>query len=515
MAINLRKICRDVENPDEELQVLALTTVCQITATSVENPAELLALKAALLRTIQSSSQDTVFMARKAMNRVDELLAKLPASALAGAAPGTPGAPPATGSEARPPELSREEVLAGLSVEADPVKLATLVARLGRVGEPVDWVLAVPLLKSADARVRSNAVELVERIPDQAQVTELLTPLLSDENNRVRGNVAKALGRIGVPKIAKYLKSMLRSPKVSMRESAVYAISHIIGEPMVDLLIEALRDPYEGIRLRAVRGLKIHNAERALPAIRPLLNDLDIDVCEEARKAIRVIRKDQALTQAAELFDIETMAARDAEKRAQAAAAAAEGGVGGMPMQVTGPIDTSQLGSTFAASKQKTAELLQQQADKMLARKVGAAALNLEGRTRLELEEMLRAEQKGLGWDVFKRVRANELSHQALSVLYYDILKCQETLKRHQERAKTEQKQDAGFFVSLKLKLGAKPAEEDPVVRLERRIEQTYVLLGQKAAELAHAGKLDLGSLEAPERIGAIQAKLAESGGPQ
>lgn len=512
MAINLKKICRDVENPEEELRVLALTTICQITATSVENPAELVALKAALQRAIQSSSQDTVFMARKAMNRVEELIGKLPAAALASATPSAPAGPSAQPGPSAP-ETSREDVLAGLAVEDDSVKLATLVSQLGRVGEPVDWVLAVPHLKSPDARVRANAVELVERMPDQAQVTELLTPLLSDENNRVRGNVAKALGRIGVPKIARYLKSMLRSPKVSMRESAVYAISHIIGEPMVDLLIEALRDPYEGIRLRAVRGLKIHNAERAVPAIRPLLNDLDIDVCEEARKAIRVIRKDQPLTQAAELFDIETMAARDAEKRA--AAVAAEGGVGGMPMQVTGPIDTSQLGSTYAASKQRTAELLNQQAEKMLAKKVGAAALNLEGRTKLELEEMLRAEQKGLGWDVFKRIRANELSHQALSVLYYDILKCQETLKRHQERAKTEPKPDAGFFGTLKLKLGAKPAVEDPVARLEARIEQTFIQLGQKAAELASTGKLDLGSLDAPERIGAIQAKLAESGGPQ
>ncbi|MBI2943087.1 MAG: HEAT repeat domain-containing protein [Candidatus Wallbacteria bacterium] len=498
MAINLKKICRDVAHQDEDIQLMALTTIGQLSPTSIEDPNDLVTLRAAVQGATGSANSDIAFLAKKAANKIEELFARMPQGRQAAASAPDPSEPPKAECMA-----SRTDVLASLAVEEEPVGLATLLSQLARVAQPVDVEMAVGHLGHTDARVRANAVEVVEKLGDDKRVTELLTPLLADDNNRVRGNVAKALGRIGVPKIALYLEEMLKSNRVSMRESAVYAMSHIRAAAMVDLLVRALRDPYEGIRLRAVRGLKMHNDERAVPAIRPLLNDLDIDVCEEARKAIRVIRKDQPATMAGEMYDIEQMAERDAQKRAAAAFAT--------PPRDPSAIDGS-IGLTAGVSKKQQAELLQKQAESLLARKPAAPALTLEGRGRGELEEMLKAELKRIGLSVFKRVRASELTHPQLNLLYYDILKYQETLKRHQEKIKADGSGvEKGFFGSLKAKLAGGPAQDDPVTRLERRIDESYIQLGRRAVEQVRAGGIELPPEEGVERVTALEEKIAET----
>ncbi len=514
MSINLKKICRDISRPEEDVQYLALTTITQMTPSSIEDPSDVLSLRTALHEAAASSNEDIVFLARKAINHLEQLAMKIPGGLPAAppppppAAAGTPAAEPPQGPD-------RIDVLASIQVEDDPVKLATLVSQMIRIAEPVDLEATIPLLKNRDARVRSNAVEVVERLADGKKTTELLTPLLSDDNNRVRGNVAKALGRIGMPRTAKYLEEMLHSSKVSMRESAVYALSHIRGTQMVDLLVQALRDPYEGIRLRAVRGLKMHNDERSLPHIRPLMNDLDIDVCEEAHKAIRVIRHDQAPTVAGEMYDIEMLAKRDAERRAaaQAAAHAAAQAKASQAAPAEEDLDLDELEATEPAtgpmSLKQGADDLQKQAESLLNMTSAVAPIDLSGRSKMELTEMLKSELQRVGQEVFKRVRTNVVQHRKLSLIYYDVLKYQETLRRHQERAESgDSGPKKGFFDSLKDKLGNKPQEEDPVTRLRRRVEEGLMDLGRIALTVSQAGEVDLGDMEGLSRPRAIMKKL-------
>ncbi|MBI3890848.1 MAG: hypothetical protein HY303_04890, partial [Candidatus Wallbacteria bacterium] len=93
MAINLKKICRDIAHQDEDIQVMALTTIGQLTASSIEDPNDLLTLKQALDKAAVEGNPDIVFLARKALNKVDELARRVPAGRFA-AAPGE-SAPPA------------------------------------------------------------------------------------------------------------------------------------------------------------------------------------------------------------------------------------------------------------------------------------------------------------------------------------------------------------------------------------------------------------------------------------
>lgn len=539
MAINLKKIARDILHEDADVQSLALTTIVQLSSSSIEDTADLVVLAEQLEKAVALPNEDVVFLARKAQNHVKGLLSEVGLSP-AGAPAGRP-APEAGG--APPPGIDPESLRKVLRSPSGDVELATAVSQMIAVGEPPDLELLRPLLKHADARVRSNAAEAVERVAEEKQTAELLAPLMADPNNRVRGTVAKILGRMGMPKISRYLEEMLSSPKVSMRESAVYALSHIRGADMVELLCRALRDPYEGIRLRAVRGLRIHGDSTALEKVRPLMQDVDINVCEEASKTLAVLRNQAVATAAGELLDLEVVAAIERERAAEEApsprdpesrdgvdfgdqptpetageSAANPSATAGVPTAGATLPDMPQTPgiSPPRRSRKQTAQLLQSAADELLqgAQEPGrSAGAGLEGLTRDELEAALRHARHELGEAVFKLCRAGTLEDPRINITYYDILKFQEFLRQHLERSRSAgpQNEGKGLFAKLagSLKSRKDGQQEDPVKRLQSRIEQCTIELGIAAAELSEQGEIDLGdAAHHCERIQAIQARL-------
>ncbi len=477
MAINVRKLANDIFYDDEDIRILALTTIVQLSAEAVEEPSDLPFLAGKLGLLLESPpDDDTEFLAKKALNKVRLLQKELDVEE----EPST--VPPAAEDEGREEvyggqelaaaaddedslvvvqEAEAEEETEGLAdsaldaneikrlVEAteDPVERASLLSRLKECRDFDDWNWLARFLKSADDRVRANAVEVVEELGDERTRLLLLSPLLEDTDNRVRANAAKALGALDSERVHEILETMIASPRLSMRESAVYALCYLKSVENVDLLIRALSDPYEGIRLRAVKGLARHKDPRAIPALKERLNDLDINVCEAAEQAISFISCER--TPKARQEKSET--ARHQEERTPGAASSAPAAAG------------------------RT-----QSADSPAG---GAAAARPD-------PAVLRAQVRA-GRKVYELCKAGAVKHRALLRIYYEITKLKMFRARHMEARRKGLHAESA---ELRRKLGIQPGK-DPVEVINKNISRRYKALFDEAVALLSRGEIERAEL--------------------
>jgi HEAT repeat protein len=102
------------------------------------------------------------------------------------------------------------------------------VAVLGELGEVPSGVLLDRVLNDSDARVRANAIEVLE-----AKHKEQYLPMLAERarsnltNNRERANAIKALHKMKVRQATIALHSMLLDNRPEHRISAMWALRQI------------------------------------------------------------------------------------------------------------------------------------------------------------------------------------------------------------------------------------------------------------------------------------------------
>lgn len=128
-----------------------------------------------------------------------------------------------------------------LSLETSRYVIATLVKAVGNLGGTSVVEQIVPFLDYPDPRVRANAVEGLAMANDP-EMAYHIAPLLGDQDNRVRGNVATYLWNKDPDVAREKIEAMLKSPSVWDRESALYAIEKIRDESLNPLLKKLLRD---------------------------------------------------------------------------------------------------------------------------------------------------------------------------------------------------------------------------------------------------------------------------------
>ncbi len=310
MGLDISRMAEDIGSDDPEIQQLALTTIVRLTPESIEDSTNLDRFLEFLPAAESSDDPDILFLARKARSFIAELREALKHRVANGGAPteretsedpaAVFGAPkiklPREGEETRGPAeeagLSREALLANLEALDDPVRLATSIAELAEVGEAGDLEQLAPHLQSDDDRIRANAVETVGRLGTPSRVNTLVLPLMRDPNNRVRANAIKVVGLINFPNVHDSLRQMLASPHVRMRESAVYAICELKpSKDVLQCLAGALKDEYDGVRLRAIIGLVKFNYWPAVKVIHPLLEDVNPNIRTAAQRAITYLGK--------------------------------------------------------------------------------------------------------------------------------------------------------------------------------------------------------------------------------
>ncbi len=533
MSGKIARIIRDLDSGDTDLRILALATIPRLSATTVsETEGELLErLRGCLEKAAADTNTDVVFLARKAMNalrRLEETARGASGAARskedAGKAPirheeerATTAPGPGAGEEsaacraektgeddsaAVDSEPSRERlevaVITALPKAADARELASLLSRLMECGGRKTLRVARTLLAHPDARVRSNAVELIERFGGPADV-EVLLPLLKDSNNRVLGTVVKALGTLGYERTPILLRKMLASPHVSMRESGVFAAVALKDRfDLLDLLLAFVDDPYEGVRRRVVEALADYNDPRVTQALKARLSDDDEEV---RRAAIRILESrgvnvDELLEHG--MLERKVMALGE-EFLGEA--------VEGMVEEVSPEADTSPGGRPHAGNAGEGAS------EAEAAGGTGEAPIEAED-TSDELlhtiihriEKEFRDEERRirlsillfeLGVEVYSACRSGAIQVLPLLNVYYEVVKYQEYVAR----LVAEAREDAARRKVL----------EAGVTQYVARIRDCFVKLGKLAFELQKNGKLDLEGFKGTGPLAAFLSQAVKS----
>lgn len=154
-----------------------------------------------------------------------------------------------------------------LQSKEHPVILAMTAKILGHIAGAVSIGLLSGLLDHEDPRVRANAVEGLG-LTRSASAVPAIMQALRDTDNRVKANALTLLGKIGSVNVARILKEMLVSQKISHRESAVWAAGSLKGREITTALIEALMaGPGEETELKILESLSKREPAEFLPGL--------------------------------------------------------------------------------------------------------------------------------------------------------------------------------------------------------------------------------------------------------
>ncbi len=256
-----RKILKDLQGDSEKLIILALMHVPRLRRDESVDSELQAGLAEAIHHLMESSHPDISFLARKASNHVGRLPIKM-------------------NSEAR---TSKEE--------SQPVAIQDEDAILSWLRDIPssyqDYTAIEPHLASPSERIVSASIEAYARCAPVKFQVDLLKPFLDHVNNRIRGNAIVAIGCLKPELVHEHLKAMLNTTRISMRESAVWALSQLPSQPEhQNLLLRCLHDPYRDIRVRAIQALVAYPDETTRSRLKQLSMDQDIEICEAAETVL-------------------------------------------------------------------------------------------------------------------------------------------------------------------------------------------------------------------------------------
>ena len=236
----IKRILRDIQSEDEDIQTYAAMSVLRLKEVAVD---EIQVLVPPLREATSNDSISVRFFSRKALNEIKIQMAKFPSfreeyeklktetttsswhtllGTLKEESTNTKLAIIDFLRDVNDPLLP-EALHEFVRNETDPFVLAEAIKVIGIVGnrESVDFL--EELLSHSDSRIRSNAVESMAEIGGQ-QVMRSILPLLEDDDNRVKATVAKICSQHGEHQVVTTLETMLHSVEIWMRESATYAL---------------------------------------------------------------------------------------------------------------------------------------------------------------------------------------------------------------------------------------------------------------------------------------------------
>ncbi|BBM86258.1 HEAT repeat domain-containing protein [Candidatus Uabimicrobium amorphum] len=180
----------------------------------------------------------------------------------------------------------------------DYANVERVILLLGKIGQEIVPAL-IPLLKHQNSDVRKSATEILSQIGKKAHMAvPHLVALLKDQNSDVRENVVEILSKTTEIHFASFIIPFLKDPIPDVRVLAASALGEI-GEKAhlaVPALISMIKDPviYDGSeeddRFFAAEALaKI--GKKAVPALIPLIQDLDREIRESAVSALGEMRE--------------------------------------------------------------------------------------------------------------------------------------------------------------------------------------------------------------------------------
>lgn len=306
MKVDLKKLAKDLRHDDVDMLQLTLSTLARLDLAKGSHPrSSLEALRDALLP-LAGRSDEIGAMARPLSEDVSQNPALLEEEfeVAEGGGDGAPFSPPSLeefldkGDEERQefwswmPHASPEEQASWLQnflrragedfslfSRFDLIRSAQLAGRLER-SEAVDWLEC--LAGAPWGEVRGARLAALARLVDEPDLFLAVLPHLKDPDPDAREVAVQCLRRLDPDLVLGTLERMVESGSTEAKALSLYALRWLPGEKSEDLLRRLARDESEDIRRRTAEALEGHEPHRAVPLLKLLVNDLDIDVAEKA-----------------------------------------------------------------------------------------------------------------------------------------------------------------------------------------------------------------------------------------
>jgi HEAT repeat protein len=172
---------------------------------------------------------------------------------------------------------------------------AVALEALGKIRDPKAVQALLDVLRAPDRATHKFAAEAL--IAQGETALPALMLVLSEENAQLRGLAAQIIGHIGKPAIEPLVKFTGAPPHVGGLSAAIYALSSIRDERVVEPLVRLLKHEDAGIRANAAWALGFNSDKRALAALQAVAaNDTDPKVRAAAASSLERVQSDLANT---------------------------------------------------------------------------------------------------------------------------------------------------------------------------------------------------------------------------
>lgn len=470
MELNVKRLLKDLANPDDDLRTLSAMTLFKIDLVDLETRDE---VAAALRQATKDKNISVRFFARRALGKIrqqnlEDGRATTPQESIDQALDSEDYAErlKAVMSIAVDDKSEyRDKLLFMLKIEKHDFVKASLISCLKKFVSKDQASLLSPFLNDPDSRVRSNTIEALEYLKDEKAIP-LLFPALEDPDNRIRASAAKALQSFGEEKVFTILRKMLKSHEDWMKGSAIYALSHIQAGEAIQMLIDAARDGNSDIRIKALVALANYHDQTSFGFLKHVATSGEEPFRGTAARALRLLEEKYGAapptTTLVSRPGAETTAAAPSEKGGQKA-----GEKAGDAAPAAG--DLSGTVSRFFRKGREEAVGLSQKAA------INFAVTDIEK----EVSELL----KETGRVVFDMYQAGDLKIPELLTIGHEILRMNFLIQKYTDEAKPQASSGGGgLFAQLK-NLFSKPAASNPRAAQAERFAQKREELFHKLGE--------------------------------
>ncbi|HEX2915226.1 MAG TPA: HEAT repeat domain-containing protein [Chloroflexia bacterium] len=150
-------------------------------------------------------------------------------------------------------------------------------------------LISVLLSKNEPDEIRENAAYALGIIGKEEALFPLIK-VLKDAQVSVRVWTANALGHLGDKRAIPALIETLKTDKnCKVREASVYALQELADPNTTEVLIQALKDKYWGVRWNAIDALLHIEGVQAIPLISKALNDRNSEVRKWAAQCLGIV----------------------------------------------------------------------------------------------------------------------------------------------------------------------------------------------------------------------------------
>jgi len=191
-----------------------------------------------------------------------------------------------------------EKLVSGKNERSEYLSVIKVAAKvLGKIVneraiEPLILTLTLPKPKFPHQDARIEAVKSLVKIGEPA--VDLLINAVDHDQLEVRVRAARALGQIEDSRAMQPLINLLKDPSYKVREAATIAVQKIGGDRVIDLLIDSLKDSEASVRTAAVKSLTRIGELSVAPLIETLHHD-NYKVREAAARALGQIGDKQVV----------------------------------------------------------------------------------------------------------------------------------------------------------------------------------------------------------------------------